>query len=100
MAAFDVATAKITGQMHEHHRSAEFLVFLGRVAAGIETCIEHHNANDARPFCRSKKPGDFVELVEPWERDTRSCRNRHREKETSHWAAGGSEVWKTMNIPM
>lgn len=25
MAAFDVATAKITGQMHEHHRSAEFL---------------------------------------------------------------------------
>ena len=53
---------KITGQMHEPHRSAEFLAFLDRVAAGIETCIEHHNADDARPFCRSKKPGDFVEL--------------------------------------
>ncbi len=61
MAAVDVATAKVTGQMREHHCSAEFLAFLDRVAAGTETCIEHNNTNDARPFRRSKKPGDFVE---------------------------------------
>ena len=61
MADVDFETAKVTGQMHEHHRSAEFLAFLDRVAAGIETCIEHHNTNDVRPFRRSKKPGDFVE---------------------------------------
>ena len=60
MAAVDVATAKVTGQMHVHHCSAEFLTFLDRVATGIETCILHHNTNDARPFRRSKKPEDFV----------------------------------------
>ena len=51
-----------------------------RIAA-IKGHIEHHNANDARPFRWSKKPED---LVEAWKRDTRSCRNWHREKESDH----------------
>ncbi len=34
---------------------------LGKCIAAIETYIEHHNANDARPFRWSKKPEDLVE---------------------------------------
>ena len=36
MAALDVATGKVTGQMVERHRSAEFLAFLDLVSEGIE----------------------------------------------------------------
>ena len=31
--------------------------------AAIEGCIEHHNANDARPFRWSRKPEDLVEAL-------------------------------------
>ncbi len=138
MAALDVATGKVTGQMVERHRSEEFLAFLDLVSEGIkpgtqlhvvldnvsshksaevnewlkdnsnwtfhftptsaswmnavegffsrlsrqrlkhaifnsldeciaaiEGYIEHHNANDARPFRWSKKPED---LVEAWKK--------------------------------
>ena len=134
MAALDVATGKVTGQMVERHRSEEFLAFLDLVSEGIkpgtqvhvvldnvssrksaevnewlkdnanwtfhftptsaswmnaverffsklskqrlkhaifnsldeciaaiEGYIEHHNANDARPFRWSRKPEDLVE---------------------------------------
>ncbi len=36
MAALDVATGKVTGQMVEHHRSEEFLAFLDLVSEGIK----------------------------------------------------------------
>ena len=36
MAALDVATGKVTGQMVERHRSKEFLAFLDLVSEGIE----------------------------------------------------------------
>ena len=138
MAALDVATGKVTGQMVARHRSEEFLAFLDLVSEGIkpgtqvhvvldnvsshksaevnewlkdnanwtfhftptsaswmnavegffsklsrqrlkhaifnsldeciaaiEGYIEHHNANDARPFRWSKKPED---LVEAWKK--------------------------------
>ena len=38
---------------------------LDECIAVIEGFIEHHNANDARPFRRSRKPED---LVEAWKR--------------------------------
>ena len=38
---------------------------LDECIAAIEGCIEHHNANDARPFRWSRKPED---LVEAWKR--------------------------------
>ncbi len=38
---------------------------LDECIAAIEGCIEHHNANDARPFRWSGKPED---LVEAWKR--------------------------------
>ena len=138
MAALDVATGKVTGQLVERHRSEDFLAFLDHVCEGIEPgtpvhvivdnvsshksaevnewlkhnpdwtfhftptsaswmnavegffsklsrqklkdaifnsldeCIaaieeyiEHHNANNARPFRWSKKPED---LVEAWKK--------------------------------
>ena len=34
--------------------------------AAVEDCIEHHDANDARPFRWSGKPGD---LVEAWKKE-------------------------------
>ena len=36
MAALDVATGKVAGQMVDRHRSEEFLAFLDHVAGGIE----------------------------------------------------------------
>ena len=38
---------------------------LDECIAAIESYIEHHNANDARPFRWSKKPED---LVEAWKK--------------------------------
>ncbi|MCY4138150.1 MAG: IS630 family transposase, partial [Rhodobacteraceae bacterium] len=38
---------------------------LDECIAAIEGCIEHHNANDARPFRWSKAPED---LVEAWKK--------------------------------
>ncbi len=100
MAAVDVATAKVTGQVHEHHRSAEFLAFLDRVAAGVETCTEHHSTTTPMRPARSAGASSPEISWRPGERDTSGCRNRHREKEQNHWAAGGLEVWKTINFPI
>ena len=42
MAALDVATGKVTGQMVERHRSEEFLAFLDNVSEGIKPGDEVH----------------------------------------------------------
>ena len=42
MAALDVSTGKVTGQMVERHRSEEFLAFLDLVADGIEPGTDVH----------------------------------------------------------
>ena len=42
MAALDVATGKVTGQMVERHRSEEFLAFLDLVSQGIKPGTQVH----------------------------------------------------------
>ena len=42
MAALDVATGKVTGQMVARHRSEEFLAFLELVSEGIEPGTQVH----------------------------------------------------------
>ncbi len=61
---------------------------LDECIAAVEDYIEHHNANDARPFRWSKAPED---LVEAWKkghqklRESASGKKKKERRETYDW---------------
>ena len=66
MAALDVATGKVTGEMVERHRSEEFLAFLDNVAGGIEPGTPVHVILDNVSSHKSAEVNQWLKQHKNW----------------------------------
>ena len=66
MAALDVATGKVTGQMAGRHRSEEFLAFLDLVAEGIEPGADVHVILDNVSSHKSAEVNEWLKGRPHW----------------------------------
>ena len=66
MAALDVATGKITGQMVARHRSEEFLVFLDLVSEGIKHGVPVHVVLDYVSSHKSAEVNEWLKRHKNW----------------------------------
>ena len=66
MAALDVATGKVVGQMVDRHRSEEFLAFLDHVAEGIEPGTPVHVILDNVSSHKSAEVGEWLKGNPDW----------------------------------
>ena len=66
MAALDVATGKVTGQMAGRHRSQEFLAFLDHVSEGIAPGTPVHVALDNVSSHKSAEVSEWLKDHSDW----------------------------------
>ena len=66
MAALDVATGKVTGQMVERHRSEEFLAFLDLVSEGIKSGTQVHVVLDNVSSRKSAEVNEWLKGNANW----------------------------------
>ena len=66
MAALDVATGKVTGQMVKRHRSEEFLAFLEHVSEGIKPGTPVHVALDNVSSHKSAEVHEWLKKNPDW----------------------------------
>ena len=66
MAALDVATGKVNGQMVARHRSEEFLAFLELVSAGIKPGTQVHVILDNVSSHKSAEVNEWLKDNPNW----------------------------------
>ncbi len=66
LAALDVATGKVAGQMTETHRSEDFCAFLDHVAAGLDPAAEVHVILDNLSAHGSARVNDWLRDHPDW----------------------------------